>query len=133
MMAKSTNANSPPCDSTAATLAALFVSQMPNSLANGNKTAALTAIRQMTISMIVTGCCINKPRLTDMPTAIKNRPSNSPLKGAMLASSSCRYSESASSMPAMNAPSTIDIPAACIKSAAPITTSSAVAVNISGI
>ena len=36
-------------------------------------------------------------------------------------------------MPAINAPSTIDMPASCISNAAPITTSSEVAVRISGI
>ena len=68
-----------------------------------------------------------------MPTAMKNSPSSRPLKGAMSASSWCRYSESASSMPARKAPSTIDIPAKSMSSAEPMTTSKAVAVNSSGI
>ena len=55
------------------------------------------------------------------------------MNGAISASSWCRYSESASSMPAMNAPSTIDMPANSMSSAEPMTTSKAVAVNSSGI
>ena len=44
-------------------------------------------------------------RSADMPTEMKKKPSNSPSNGAMSASSSCRYSDSDSSTPAMNAPS----------------------------
>ena len=56
---------------------------------------------------------------------MKNSPSSRPLNGSTSASSSCRNSESASSTPARNAPSDIDRPIASIRSAAPITTSSA--------
>ena len=66
-----------------------------------------------------------------MPTAMKNRPSSSPLNGSMSASSSWRNSESASSTPARKAPSDIDRPIDSIASAAPTTSSSAAAVNIS--
>ena len=66
-----------------------------------------------------------------MPTAMKKSPSNKPLNGSTSASSSWRNSESASNTPARNAPSDIDSPIASIRSAAPITTSSAAAVNTS--
>ena len=46
-----------------------------------------------------------------MPTAMKNSPSSRPLKGSMSASSSWRNSDSASSTPAMKAPSEADSPA----------------------
>ncbi len=68
---------------------------------------------------------------TDMPTAMKNRPSSRPLKGSMSASSSWRNSESASSTPARNAPSAMDSPTALTSAAVPMTSSSAVAVNSS--
>ncbi len=66
-----------------------------------------------------------------MPTLMKNSPSNRPLNGSMFDSSSCRYSESASSMPARNAPRVAETPASLHQQATPITTSSAVAVNTS--
>ena len=66
-----------------------------------------------------------------MPTLMKNRPSSKPLNGSMFDSISCRYSESASNMPARNAPSVAETPARSINSATPMTTSSAVAVNTS--
>lgn len=68
---------------------------------------------------------------TDMPTAMKNSPSSRPLNGSMSASTSWRYSESASSRPAMKAPSAIDSPAASISSVDTITSSRLVAVKIS--
>ncbi len=66
-----------------------------------------------------------------MPTARKNSPSSSPLNGSMSVSSAWRYSESASSTPAMKAPSAIDRPTLCISSAMPTTSSSENDVNIS--
>ena len=54
-----------------------------------------------------------------MPTEMKNSPMSSPLKGSMSASSSCRYSESASSTPAMNAPSAGLRPTAEVRTARP--------------
>ena len=67
-----------------------------------------------------------------MPTLMKNRPSSKPLNGSICASSSWRYSESANSRPARNAPSAIDTPTRSISHAVPITTSNAVAVETSG-
>ncbi len=68
-----------------------------------------------------------------MPTAMKNRPSSRPLKGSICDSSSCRNSESDSSTPARNAPRPALSPASCMNQAVPSTTSSALAVNTSGI
>ena len=66
-----------------------------------------------------------------MPTEMKNRPSSSPLKGSRSASSSWRNSLSASSTPAMKAPSEAERPARCASSAVATTVSSAAAVNTS--
>jgi len=66
-----------------------------------------------------------------MPTAMKNSPSSRPLNGSMSASSSWRYSESASNTPARNAPSAMDRPADWTNNAVPITTSKAAAINTS--
>ena len=71
------------------------------------------------------------PRLSDMPTDMKNSPSSRPLNGSMSASRAWRYSESASSTPARKAPSAIDRPSDCITSETATTTSSAMAVNSS--
>src|SRR2546430_656737 len=73
----------------------------------------------------------NRPTSTDMPTAMKNRPSSSPLNGSMSSSSSCRYSLSASITPARNAPSAIDSPTHAISAAVPRTSSSVNPTNTS--
>lgn len=64
-------------------------------------------------------------RSADMPTAMKNSPSNKPLNGSMFASSSWRYSESAKRTPARNEPRAIERPIFSIASAVPTTTKSA--------
>ena len=76
---------------------------------------------------------MSTPKSMLMPTAMKNRPSSRPLKGSMSASSSLRYSLSASSTPARKAPSAIDRPTITIKYAMPTTSSSEAAVKISGV
>jgi len=68
-----------------------------------------------------------------MPTAMKNSPSNNPLNGSMSVSSSRRYSLSASSTPAKNAPNAIDRPTVSIRPAMPTTSKSDAAVKISGV
>ena len=73
----------------------------------------------------------NRPRLAAMPTAMKNSPSSSPLKGSISASSSWRNSLSASSTPARKAPSDMDSPATRASSAVAMTVSSAAAVKTS--
>ncbi len=79
----------------------------------------------------VSGRAAISPKLIDMPTAMKNRPSSRPLNGAMSLSSACRYSELASRTPARKAPSAIESPASDISSAMPRTSSNANAVNTS--
>ncbi len=66
-----------------------------------------------------------------MPTLMKNSPSSKPLNGSICDSMSCRYSESASSTPARNAPRVAETPANSMIRATPITTSNAVAVDTS--
>ncbi len=66
-----------------------------------------------------------------MPTEMKKSPSSRPLNGSMSVSSAVRYSELASSIPARNAPSAIEMPASVISCAMPMTSSSANAVNTS--
>ena len=68
-----------------------------------------------------------------MPTAMKNSPSSSPLKGSRSVSSSRRYSLSASSTPARKAPSAIDRPTDCISAAVATTSNNEAAVKISGV
>ena len=60
---------------------------------------------------------------------MKNSPSNSPLNGSRSASSSWRYSLSASTTPATNVPSAGDSPTCSISSAIATTISSAAAMN----
>ncbi len=67
----------------------------------------------------------------DIPTAMKNSPINSPLKGSMSVSSAWRYSELASSTPARKAPRPIETPTGSIICAMPTTSSSAKPVKTS--
>jgi hypothetical protein len=64
-----------------------------------------------------------RERSSSAPTDTKNNPSSNPLKGSIVTSISRRYSVSANSSPAMNAPSAIESPLAAAISAAPSTTS----------
>jgi hypothetical protein len=125
-------ANSPPWHSAAARLRA-DSPLWPVARASAHSTAAFDAIRPSTAPTMRTGLDAIKPRSTDMPTEMKNRPSNRPLNGWMFASSSWRYSESASSTPARKAPSDMDSPTPLIRRDTPITTSNAAAVKISWI
>ena len=68
-----------------------------------------------------------------MPTETKNRPSSRPLNGSMVTSTSWRNSVSASSRPAMKAPSAIDRPVSALTRPAPITTSRQAAMNSSSL
>ncbi len=128
--ANSTKANSPPWHRAAAS--AREESADVRSAARGHsRIAALIPISPTTPASTSSGCATTWPRSADMPTEMKNSPSSRPLKGSMLASSSWRYSESASSTPARKAPSDIDSPTATISSETPMTTSRAAAVKIS--
>ena len=64
-----------------------------------------------------------------IPTVIKNRPSNKPLKGVILASSSCLNSESANSTPVKNAPNVVLIPSTSINTTTPRTINNPAAVT----
>src|SRR4051812_12939353 len=126
----STKANSPPWQS--ATARPREESQLwPDMRPSPSKMAALTPISPSAAPKMASGCASTSPRLADIPTEMKNKPNSNPLNGSMSASSSCRYSESASSTPARNAPSDMDNPTDVISSDVPMTTSNAAAVNIS--
>ena len=91
----------------------------------------MTAINAAVAPTMANGWETISPRSADIPTEMKNSPSSKPLNGSMSASSSWRYSESASSTPARKAPSDIDSPTEVMSSEVPITTSSVAAVKIS--
>ena len=83
----STKSNSPPCDRTAASgraSAILRRATRPTSV----MTMTLPNISASVSASTVSGRSITSDTSTDMPTAMKNSPSSSPLKGSMLASSS---------------------------------------------
>ncbi|MNT59866.1 hypothetical protein D3C72_1974090 [compost metagenome] len=58
--------------------------------ANPYRTSALIASKAATQPMMNVQWLATTFRLTDMPIARKNRPSNSPLNGSMAFSRSCR-------------------------------------------
>ncbi|KAG1085109.1 hypothetical protein G6F40_014285 [Rhizopus arrhizus] len=89
--------------------------------------------RMPTPAAISHGSAAMRSRSMPMPTAMKNRPSSSPLNGSICASSSCRNSESDNSTPARKAPRLGLRPASCMNQAVPSTTNRAVAVNTSGL
>ena len=95
--------------------------------------AAFSSRNDATSSAIKPGRCSTTAKSMLMPTAMKKSPSSKPLNGSMSVSSSRRYSLSASSTPARNAPSAIDSPTACISAAVATTSSSDAAVKISGV
>ena len=97
------------------------------------RTAALSSRKPITVAAISKGCASTTAKSMLMPTAMKKRPSSSPLNGSMSVSSSRRYSLSASSTPARNAPSAIDRPTAFISAAVATTSRSDAAVKISGV
>ncbi len=78
---------------------------------------------------VCSGSDRTRPRSSPAPTVMKNRPRSRPLKGSIVTSTSRRNSVSASSNPAMKAPSAIDMPTLAAASPAPITTSRQAATN----
>ena len=127
-----TKPNSPPCASrmmnTGRSSCGIGISRaMPHSA------AALMARKASTTAAISSGCASTTAKSMLMPTAMKKRPSSRPLNGSMSVSSSRRYSLSASSTPARNAPSAIDRPTVFISAAVATTSSSEAAVKISGV
>ena len=128
--ARMTKANSPPCESATAVPRTVRQFGVP-ARATTTRHSIFTRIRPSVRPSTMCGVSITSPMLTLMPTAMKNRPRDNPLKGSISASSWCRYWESASSTPARNAPSAIDRPTSSISRATPTTVRSAVAVNTS--
>ena len=126
-----TKANSPPSHKVPPSISAERVAS-PASRPTPNSTANFTSSSKATPETTSPGSAAIRSRSMPMPTAMKNRPSSSPLNGLICDSSSCRYSESASSTPAMNAPRPGLSPACCMIQALPSTASRAVAVNTSG-
>ncbi len=96
-----------------------------------NSTAALMAVNPSANNNTMPGRSKMMPMSTAMPTAIKNSPSNNPLKGSILASNSWRYSESANKTPAKNAPNDIDKPTESMAIAVTMTINKEAAVKIS--
>ena len=127
-----TNANSPPSASTLPSNSAPRASSRPGRRPSANRIANFTASNASTPASISSGSRTTRARSMLMPTAMKNSPSSSPSNGSIWAWISCRNSESASNTPARNAPRPMLSPASCISQALPSTTSSAVAVNTSG-
>ena len=82
----------------------------PKARASGKMSANFSAISPAARPSTRTGCAITVPKSSRAPTVTKNRPSSSPLNGSIITSISRRYSVSASSTPATNAPSAIDMP-----------------------
>ena len=80
-----------------------------------------------------TGWWASRDRSRPMPTETKNRPSSRPLKGSIVTSISWRNSVSASSRPAMKAPSAMDRPLSALSRPAPMTTSRQAAMNSSSL
>ena len=127
-----TKANSPPSASTAASRQAPRASSRPGRSPSANSSNDFTASSVATPAAISSGSVRIRCTSMPMPTAMKNSPSSRPSNGRICASSSCRYSDSANSTPARNAPRPALKPAACISQALPSTTSRAAPVNTSG-
>ncbi len=129
-MPNSTNANSPPWLMAMARLSDERAGRRVRR-PRPYSTAILSPTSPSTSPTTAPGRSSTTRKSADIPTAMKNRPSSRPLNGSMLASRSWRYSESASSTPARNAPSAIDSPATCMSSDVLMTTRSALAVESS--
>ena len=130
--ANSTKANSPACDSATANSAGVGAAAVAEGLRDADSRIAIfSATMPSAMPSTSSGERRNRPRSIDMPTAMKNRPSSSPLNGSMSSSSSWRYSLSASITPARKAPSAIDRPTDSISAAVPSTSSSEKPTNTS--
>ena len=91
--------------------------------------AVLTTCSATTSSSTTHNWRNNRLRSSSVPIVMKNSPSRTSRNGRMTVSSWWRYSVSASSMPARNAPRAIDRPTASVTQAAPSETSNAASVN----
>mmetsp|Transcript_14768 Transcript_14768/g.46470 ORF Transcript_14768/g.46470 Transcript_14768/m.46470 type:complete len:225 (-) Transcript_14768:689-1363(-) len=106
---KTTKANSPPGASSSAAWTEA-VPGIPARLPTPATTAALmSSSARMTGTIVVQPVTISE-RSMEKPTVTKNRPNNIPRKGAMSASTWCRYCVSESRTPPKKAPSVLERP-----------------------
>ena len=124
----STNANSPTWASANASSQRAGRSRS-NSRPAINRTISFKTMAPATMPMIVPGSRAISGKSICAPTEMKNNPSRRPLNGSMSASSSWRYSLSASTTPATKVPSAGDSPTCSMSSAMATTISSAAAMN----
>ena len=103
-------ANSPP-GASSSLVSTLAPNGTPNRRQSGTSSTDLIAIMARNPPSTSNGSRQMKPRSICMPTEKKKTPSSRPRKGSIMASTARRYSVSASSRPATNAPSAIDRPA----------------------
>ncbi|MNP29721.1 hypothetical protein D3C76_1227570 [compost metagenome] len=126
----STKANSPPCASARAKVQR-WLGEMRMTRPSTIRTPHFKTIRPTTRDGMSRGWAANRPKSMPAPTDMKNRPSSSPLNGSMSASSSWRYSLSASTTPARKEPRAGESPTDSISTAMAITSSKAAATKIS--
>ena len=131
-MSSRTKANSPPPASSSAVSAAVRQPSRKR-LASTNTTIPLSRMPPKVMPRTRSGRSARTERSSAMPMETKKSPSNSPLNGSSVTSSSRRYSVSASSTPAMKAPSAMESPAIADSSPAPMTISRLAAMNSSSL
>ena len=102
-----------------------------NTLPRNSRITNLMMMSSTTKPIICVGLSISKLKLMLAPTEIKNSPSKSPLNGSIVVSSSCRYSLSARTTPAIKVPKAGDKPIFSMAMAIPITSNRARATNTS--
>ncbi len=125
-------ANSPP-GASSRLVSTLAAQGTPNIRQSGTRRAVLATIMAMKPPITSTGSRQMKPRSICMPTEKKKTPSSSPRKGSIIASTARRYSVSASSKPAMKAPSAIERPAKAAITPEPTAISRVAAMKNSGL
>ena len=125
------NANSPPCASSRPPSRAR-PQLKPPTRNTPPVTRVLISTRPTTDAAIQYWWVTTSRTSMPMPTDMKNRPINNPLKGSIVTSTSWRYWVSATRSPAMNAPRAIDRPAAAVAPAVLSATSKVSAMKTSG-
>ncbi len=123
-----TKANSPPAPSIRP-LSSAAPPFRPNSRPSPAPAAVFSTSMPPAIPSTRAGEAISSEMFSPRPTDRKNRPSSRSLNGPISTSISCRYSVSASRIPATKAPSAMDRPSSLALSPAPITTSRLAAMN----
>ena len=126
----STKANSPPWARARAKVQRWF-GERRMTKPSPISTSHLSTIRPITSAGINRGWAAKRLKSMPAPTDMKKRPSSSPLNGSMSASSSWRYSLSASTTPARKEPRAGERPTDSISTAMAITSSRAAATKIS--